>query len=252
MSWGIKRRNTIIFIVVLIIIIPLIVGTFLLFYNPPNCFDGKQNGGEDGIDCGGNCELLCRDQAKPPIVIWERYFQVDSSRYNVISYVENQNSNAGVKNARYVFKLYNKDGVVITEREGNIHLYPKSVTPIIETGLNVQRQIPVKVSFEFMDPVIFEREEPIPPTLLVKNDNYFIDVFPKVTATIQNISLKQIDDIQVIVLLYDVFDNVIGTSSTYIERLRAEESEDVTFTWPNIFDEDVSRQEIVPIYEPVY
>lgn len=249
MSWGTRRRNTIVFLVIAILIIPIIVSGFLFFYEEPNCFDGIQNGYETGVDCGGTCELLCTEQTLEPTVLWERFFKVKDGIYNVASYIENPNLSAGVISAPYIFKLYNRDGVLIAQREGTARLKPKSVLPILESNLQTQKQIPARVTFEFKNDLVFEKETPQPFTLLVKDENYFVDNFPKVTAQIQNISLEKVNDIQVIVLLYDVFDNVIGSSSTFIEILREEEVKDITFTWPEEFKEEVSRIEIVPIYE---
>jgi hypothetical protein len=72
MSWGTKRRNLILFTLFLFIFIPVSFISFLIFYNPPSCFDLKQNGGEQGIDCGGTCQLVCTNQAFEPVVLWER------------------------------------------------------------------------------------------------------------------------------------------------------------------------------------
>lgn len=249
MSWGTKRRNTVIFLVVLVFVIPIIVVGFLTFYNPPTCFDNKQNGDETGIDCGGSCELLCTNETLNPTIVWERYFEVSSGVYNVIAYVENQNASAGVMRAPYKFTLYNRDGVEIAKREGIARIYPKSIVPIIENNLQTFKQIPDRVKFEFSSELIFEKENPVPPALIIKNENYFVDNNPKVTAEVQNITLDTVNDIKIIVLLYDVFDNVIATSSTFIETLPSESLKNITFTWPNNFREEVSRIEIVPIYE---
>ena len=57
---------------IVILAIILIVGlpAFLLLYKAPTCFDGKQNQGEGGIDCGGPCVKLCPSAFLPPEVIW--------------------------------------------------------------------------------------------------------------------------------------------------------------------------------------
>lgn len=249
MSWGTRRRNTIIFLVIIIFIIPVIISGYLFFYEEPNCLDGIQNGDESGVDCGGSCELLCTSQTLQPVVLWERFFKVNDGIYNVAAYIENTNPSAGVVSAPYRFRLYNREGVLIEERNGVARLKPKSVLPILETNLETAKQVPEKVTFEFANNLVFEKENPQELKLIIKDENYFVDNFPKVTAKIQNISLEKVNDIKVIVLLYDVFDNVIGSSSTFVDLLREEESKDITFTWPIEFRQEVSRIEIVPIYE---
>ena len=72
---------------------------------------------------------------------------------------------------------------------------------------------------------------------------------PRVNAKIQNISLQNLREIDVIVIAYDVFDNVLGTSSTYVPSLASEEVRDIVFTWPQPFPEDVVRLEVIPVYD---
>ena len=249
MSWGTSRRNTVIFLVIVVLIIPVIVGGFLIIYQKPNCFDGRQNSDETGIDCGGSCELVCTQETLDPVVEWERFFQVNEGVYNVVAYVENQNPNAGSRNVPYIFKLFNRDGVLIEQRNGSTRIRPKSVVPIIENGLRTLKQVPTRVSFEFSEDIIFEKENPQELSLIVKDEDFFIDNSPKVSATLQNITLESVEDISVIVLLFDTFDNVVATSSTFVEEVSAEGSKDVTFTWPNSLKEEVSRIEVIPIYE---
>jgi len=249
MSWGTKRRNTFIFLVVLVFLIPIIVISFLTFYKPPNCFDGKQNGDEVGVDCGGKCVLLCNNQTLPPTVLWERYFKVSDGNYNAVAYIENQNPDAGIRRANYIFKFFNMEGVMIASKEGSMRIFPKSVFPVIENGFDTGKQLPTRVSFEFKGGLVFEKETPQSPVLVVEDEEFIIDNFPKVKAKLQNISLDSVSKIKVIVLLYDVFDNVIGSSSTVVDRIEGESSKDIVFTWPNDFKEEVSRIEVIPIYE---
>lgn len=253
MSWGTRKRNMIIFLVALVLIAPIVLTLFFVFYNPPNCFDKKQNGGESGVDCGGKCELLCTSETLSPTVIWERFFYVSEGNYNVMAYVENQNPSAGVAKADYIFRLYNEKGIEIAQRKGSIRIYPKSVIPIIEGNLFTDKQKPSTVSFEFIGDLLFQKEQPKSATLIVEDEKYFEDKLannvPKVNAKIRNISFESVQKVKVIVLLFDIFDNVIGTSSTFIDRLESESVQEINFTWPNKFKEEVSRIEVIPMYE---
>lgn len=250
MSWGTSRRNTVLFTLFLLIIIPLALILFILFYKPPTCFDGVQNGTETGVDCGGTCQLVCTTEAFDPVVLWERYFRVDDGLYNVLAYVENPNPTAEVVNARYKFTLYNEQNVLIGEREGSITIGPKSVRPIVENGLETFKQVPSRVTFEFAKPLVFEKKDPKDAIVLIK-DEYIEneDSAPRVKAKIQNMSLQTLGDIDVIVIVYDTHQNVLGTSSTYVPTLSPEESRDIVFTWPQPFPEDVIRIEVIPVYD---
>lgn len=250
MSWGTKRRNVVLFTLFLFIFIPISFIAFLLFYEAPSCFDSEQNGNESGVDCGGSCQLVCTSQAFDPVVIWERFFRVDDGIYNVLAYVENPNPTAEIVQAQYVFKLYNDQSVLIAEKPGTITLAPKSVRPIIETGIDTSRQIPTRVTFEFEGDLVFEKKDPKDALVIIKGEAIESeDTSPRVKAAIQNISLKDLKNIDVIVVVYDVFDNVLGTSSTFVEELGPEQSKDIVFTWPVPFADDVVRIEVIPVYD---
>ena len=76
-----------------------------------------------------------------------------------------------------------------------------------------------------------------------------LDTSPRVKAKIQNLSLNRLEKIDVVVLVYDTFDNVLGTSSTFLNSLNPEEVKDIVFTWPQVFSDEVGRIELIPIYD---
>ncbi len=250
MSWGTKRRNTVLFTLFLFIGIPIVAISFWTFYDPPTCFDTKKNGTEEGVDCGGTCQLLCTNQVTEPVVLWERSFRVSDGVYNLLAYVENPNPSAYVRDAHYIFKVYNEDNVLIGEKKGVTTIAPKSVRPIIENNIMTFEQVPTRVTFEFLGEMIYEQTEPKDSIVIIKDE--FIEdeaTSPRIKAKIQNISLKTIRSIDIIVLTYDVFDNVLGTSSTFVDTLNPEESRDIVFTWPQPFADEVARIELIPIYD---
>lgn len=250
MSWGTSRRNTILFFLFIFIFGPIIIMSIVLFYEKPNCFDGKQNGLETGVDCGGSCQLLCTNQVTTPVVLWERAFRVDTGLYNLLAYVENPNTTAFLRDASYVFKMYNEDNVLIGEKKGVVSIAPKSARPIIESNIQTFEQVPVRITFEFVGELVYEQTNPKESLVIIKDEIIENEKqSPRVKATIQNISLNPIKKIDVIVIVYDVFDTVLGTSSTYVDVLDAEQSKDIVFTWPKPFPDDVARIELIPIYD---
>jgi len=250
MSWGTSRRNTVLFTLFLFIGIPVGAISFLLFYDPPTCFDAKQNGDETGVDCGGSCQLLCTNQVTEPVVLWERQFRVTDGIYNLLAYVENPNPSAYVRNAQYVFKIFNEDNILIGEKRGATSIAPKSVRPVIENNIQTFEQMPTRVTFEFLGELVYEQTEPKDSLVIIKDE--FMEneaTSPRVKANIQNISLKNLQNIDVVVLVYDVFDNVLGVSSTFVEKLNSEEARDIVFTWPQPFTDEVARIELIPLYD---
>ena len=54
------------------------------------------NQNEQGIDCGGVCQLVCSANIKPLIPLWTRPVKISGDVYSVVSYIENQNIGNGV------------------------------------------------------------------------------------------------------------------------------------------------------------
>ncbi len=107
LSWS-GRRRLLYFIIALAALLIIVAFPLYSFLNRPgNCFDGTQNNGEDGIDCGGACDHLCDFQAADLVTHWSRIIKVRSGVYDAVSLIENPNFNAGVSEIKYVFKLYN-------------------------------------------------------------------------------------------------------------------------------------------------
>lgn len=250
MSWGTRRRNTIIAIFILIIAIPSSIILFNIYYEPANCFDGKQNGDEQEVDCGGSCELLCQELIIEPTVLWRRFFQVSPGIYNVVAMIENQNPNAGVPNAQYVFKLYDNNNVLLYERKGSVELKPKEVLPIIENTLFTNKLSASRVSFEFTNEFIYERDVPRDQVLVIKDERLTeTESTPRIDAMIQNIDLRPVEDITVVVVVYDNDGNAMAVSSTVIDFLEKDQQQPAVFTWPQPFESEVASIEIIPLYD---
>src|ERR1035437_1227089 len=101
MTWAFKRQAF--YVVVLILFVA--VSGFLIIYpsfnKAPSCTDGKHDGNETGIDCGGSCAIACMAQVDQVSVLWARAFKVVAGRYNVVAYLVNHNKNTAVKKINY-------------------------------------------------------------------------------------------------------------------------------------------------------
>lgn len=250
MSWGTRRRNMVLLIIAIIVFIPLSFAIYLFLYEEPTCFDGKQNGSELGVDCGGACELLCKNEVIDPIVLWSRYFTVGPGVYNALAYVENPNPDAGIEEIGYTFKLYNSENVLIQEKKGMVRIPPKAIFPITENGLFTNQLRPTRVSFEFDEDFIWKKSAPQKSLIQVRDEILEnVDAEPRLTVELENTSILIIKDIDVVAILYDENENAVRSSTTFIKRLDRGQRETVVFTWPAPFDMPITKIEVIPLYE---
>lgn len=249
-SWGTKRRNLIITIFLIGLFVILATTAFTFFYEEPNCFDGTQNQGEEGVDCGGPCELLCEHQNSDPLVRWNRYFELVPGIYNAVAYLENQNSNAGTDNLKYKFTLYDEENAIIAERINSIELRPAEIIPIVENNLNTGNLEPARMTFEIIEESVWKKTIPRQPVIRVRNDRLTMNEgVPRVTAELENNGFTPVTDLKAVVILYNSDSNAIGVSSTVVDEIQANQSRNILFTWPQNFSGEVSRFEIVPLYD---
>src|SRR5271157_2786511 len=124
MTWAFKRK----FFYAAIVVVFLAVSGFLIIYphlnQAPTCTDGKQNGDETGIDCGGSCPLACTFQVNQISIRWARSFEVVPGRYNAVAYLVNSNKNTAIEKINYRFRFADKDNIYIGKREGSTYVPP--------------------------------------------------------------------------------------------------------------------------------
>jgi hypothetical protein len=247
-QWAAKRKlsyGTIIFVfIVLVVGIPL----FLFFHKTSTCFDNIKNQNEKGTDCGGICTKLCPSDISAPIVMWQRAFQITSGVYSAVAYIQNPNVLTRVDNIGYVFRLYDKDNVIIGEKIGQTFLPANQTFAVFESGIKTGTRVPVRTSFDFTESPLWiqnsaDYKEPsvTAENITLTNDSSL----PRIDASIHNLSLNTIKALSVVVIIYDADDNAIAASRTIVEDLPAQSIAPVTFTWPTQFPSPVVRKEII-------
>jgi len=252
MTWALKRQ---IFYLSILIIFFLIVGFLIIspnFNKAPSCVDGKQNGNETGVDCGGSCSNMCLAQVDPVSVLWARAFKVIPGRYNAVAYLENHNKNAAINKINYRFRFADENNVYIGKREGSTYVPPSGKFAVFEPGIDIGNSIPVYTTFEFTQIpqwVTVSQEKINQLKILVSNINLINEeTSPALSAVIKNNSLFVISEMDVIVILYDASHNAISASRTYLNSLAGEKSKEVNFTWPEPMSAKVVTKEIIPLY----
>lgn len=235
-SWASRRKFTYASIVILAIIVFIAIPIFYFTYHAPTCFDSKLNGDETGVDCGGSCSRLCQSAFLPPSIKWggAKIEKLAEGLYNVATYIENPNIRGGAKDVPYKISLYNKDGILITEREGKVNIYPHRNALAFETAINTNESIPTRATFEFTKaPNWFKSEDDL-LGIAVTDKQYNEDTVSfSLEITLENRTLIPYKNIKVGVVLYDVEGNVMGFSQTFIDEISAKNGRAIApYTWP--------------------
>jgi len=217
----------------LVILALLIVGGYYKYlYTPATCFDNILNGDELGVDCSGSCTRICSFAVSPPIVAWAKSFKITDGQYNAVAYVENKNQGIGAPAIEYIFKLYDKDGL-ITERRGTTVLPPDSTYPIFEGRIDTGEREPTETTLELTPvelwlPSTFTRSQFKTVNILLLG----ADARPRLNVTLSNTSVTEAKDVEVVATIFNSQGVPLTASQTFIKNIPDRNQADIVFTWP--------------------
>ncbi len=229
--WG--RRRQLIYLAIFVLIVAAIAGTAFYRYQPvESCTDGRQNGGETGIDCGGACAQVCKDEIAPLKIVWSRVLPISTGFYAAVARVENPNLEAGVRKLKYTFRLVGADNILVTYRSGTTFVNPGESFIVFEGGINTLNGRPTQAFFTFETPDWQKASEELP--LVVVDSKTFINTAPaRLASTINNRSITDLTKVEVTALLSDAAGNALTAGQTYIDNLSRESSQTAFFAWPD-------------------
>ena len=246
MDWAQKRK--ILYAVGFVSIIVLLASypVYKVIYKAPTCFDKKKNGTETGVDCGGGCALQCSINVKPPHIVWAKVFPTGEAVYDIGAYVENENTGAGLKSARYTFRVFDANGAVLAEKNGETELAPGSGVLLFETGVAFSgTPSRVEVSFDVSDFTKWIKATSPQLSLVTKNKNLRdVDTKPRFDAVVvNNDPVNDVSNLTIGAVIYDQGRRPVAVSKTYIDSIPKNGERDIFFTWPTPFS--ASKQNFI-------
>lgn len=239
------RRKKQIIIVSLLALILILLGVgayFSWFYQKATCFDDRQNQKEEGVDCGGPCQMSCELlTVKNLQVEWAQAIFLKDGLYDLAAKIDNVNPNYGLSHFDYVFKIFNENGQAIAEKKGSSFSLPGQKKYLIETNVALPVR-PEKIELtiaespktdwrrlkdNFEEPNIFVQD---------KQFKYLEDGAQTVgtaqaSGIVKNDSNFDFDKITVSVALFDQAKNVIGVNKTEIYTVLAGEQRYFSTLW---------------------
>lgn len=233
--WAKRRKRVYTSVVVGVVVVVAAVQGFRVFYEPPTCFDGRRNGAERGVDCGGGCNRVCAADVNPLVVQWVQYFKIRDGEYSIVAHIENPNGDVGVQTLPYTFKLFDSSGNILTEVAGESYALPTESFPIFEGPIYLASE-PARVEFEFSEEPFFVRSKRGDEILFIENSTLLSsETTPKISTLVRNTSIRALDDIKAVAVVYDAGDTPVAASKTDIDYLSPGSRERITFTWPDPF-----------------
>lgn len=251
MSWASRRQFAYGTGITLFIVVAVAVPLAFILYEPPTCFDRKQNQGETAIDKGGPCLLLDERTLIPHAILWARGLEIRPGLYSAVAYIENPNAEAGVARVGYRFGLYDEKNVLIAEREGATYIMPGGLTPIFQGAIDTGNRAVARTYLAFTEPLVWERSSNATQELSISDKSVTSSgEAPRLTALVKNNSVAAATNISFIAVIFDTAGNAFAASETLLPRISAGETREIVFTWPTPFDYAVGRVDVLPLLPP--
>lgn len=231
LSWSKRRKFLYTTVAGVIAAGGLLYGYETFLTQAPTCFDKVQNQDEHGVDCGGICALLCRNETRAPVVLWSRAFQVAENTYTAAAYVQNPNPGGQAKNVKYSFQLFDKNNQLIVERDGAIDIPAVQTVPFIDPNINVGNRVVARAIFAFSQEPTWVKATKMP--VLRVGNQYLSSDGSRLSATVSNESIEDANKVIVAAVLFDAQGVARAASRSVLARVPRKGSQDVVFTWPS-------------------
>ena len=251
-NWSKHRKRWYAIITITIIVLAVGVPSFFTFYKAPTCFDGKQNGGEGGVDCGGSCQKLCSSSFVPvPPANWVRMKEVAPGVINVAAYVVNPNPRGTAKNVPYKIDFLDSQGITLDTVTGTLTLPPGRNTLAFQSGIKTGAREIARAVFKLTgNPDWYLGDDPL--SMLETSNKDYVDNQDGVSSlevTFTNKSSNPITNFSVYAILKDKDDNVIDFSKTIVDEVSPHSTAIAPFTWPTTHAGKVISIEVLPVAE---
>lgn len=219
----------------------LVAGVAGLFYvtfyrTAPSCTDGRQNQGEEGLDCGGPCRAFCLPTNLVPIteVSAPRVFRPSTSTVAVLVELQNSNASAGIRQLPYTISVTGSSGTPL-ELRGATSIYPGEfrrfvlVRPVGSLSGTLSAKLTLVTSTAAWAPA---QEFSRPELSVLSAQTTSTAEGVRVEGTVTSDDALAVTEVTVVALFYDSFGSPMGASQTVIPRLLAGESSRFSIAYP--------------------
>jgi hypothetical protein len=246
--WALRRRLSYSFF----FIVFLAFGSFLFFREQllinPTCNDGLQNGGETGVDCGGECSLICSSDRVPVETMWATTFLNDDGTYDVGIFLRNKNSGSSPKSLALSIALKGDADEILYENKIQTAVPLATEFPVVIQRVSL-KQTPRKVlvAKEEGNSYLLTNKLAAPVTTEASFDR---SSKKSVYVTVRNISKKDLFRFPVKVVLYDEKREPIGVSESYVDILLKGETKNIEVALGKEYEVEPETVRAFTVFDP--
>jgi len=229
-------KQILIVAVVLLVILGIFFGLKWLLRTKPTCFDKIQNGEEEGVDCGGVCEVSCptlKPQSKH-LITKSVQISEGGGKCDVVAIVDNPNTSLGAEHVPYDLKW----GTI--DKKGEFYIYPDEERYVAEMNLPCQQGMSPSMNVGEPPQWQFLKADYRKPDLEISNSkfNYPQDnsyEFAEVSGMITNLSPFDLKEVEIYAVIKDSSGTVIAINKTTVNSLLVNQRREFRIFWTHQF-----------------
>jgi hypothetical protein len=217
----------------------IIGGVYFLVFHPgvASCFDGKQDQGEQGVDCGGPCAKLCTSSIQPVAVLSVDAFAAAGNN-TFLAKIANPNNGYAAQSFNYAFNVYDSSGNLLQSFSGQSFLYPGQLKYLVSVNQSVPSGV-VKADLTITNANwVTSSSISASPQIAVQNILTVIGsstpAIAFTTGQLVNNDTASIGTILLVAVFKDANGNPIGASQTELNGIAPDATENFSVSYPAV------------------
>ena len=232
---------------------------FSAFHQGATCFDNNQNQKEEGVDCGGPCEISCeRATLKDIQTEWVEVIRLKTGVYDLAAKVQNPNPNYGLSRFYYTFKLLDVNDALVKEQAGDSFILPGQTKYLIAGSVPASEGV-VRAELVIKSPTKTDwqklNQQYQQPDIYVFDKQFsFLEgqtALARAAGTVKNSSHFDFDRIYVSIILFGSQKQVLGVNQTQVWTVLSGEERYFSALWFTPINEPVAFFDIMAETNPL-
>lgn len=218
------------------------VGYGLFVKSAPSCFDGKQDQGELGVDCGGPCAMTCTAGLQPVSVLSTNIFQSTPGHETFLAKIAGVNPGLAAQYFTFSFDLRDASGTVLESFPGSSFLYPSEVKYLTLVNQPVTASVTANPTATWTLTIPSADTQWVSgssfgaiPILTVQNVSTQIGSSTAIASgQLMNGDTATFNSIFIVAVFKDANGNPIGASQTEIDSIAPNQTKNFSVSYPAI------------------
>lgn len=233
-------------IIYLVIFVAIGYGIYAWIRVEPTCFDGVQNGQEEGVDCGTiACGKLCEPQILPLQILSSKIIQVGDGDYDFVADVFNPNTAYGSGRVAYNLIITDLQGQK-NQSGGEFYILPGQTKYIVKSSVKTSEIASAEIEVVTVDwqKMDFQSDS---VTFALQNKEYQDQRQAGrslVSGNVFNNSDYDFEKVDIAVLIFDEEGQITAVNQTDIRTFQAKTQRGFFVEWPLSLGENVGRVDV--------